>query len=61
MQSFVVLLETAHGHVPFSMAFIPDLLLGYWCGVEWAGARGQGAVAAGIKMTVLLLILGLPL
>ena len=31
------------------------------CGMEWAGARGQGAVAAGIKMVVLLLILGLPL
>lgn len=35
-------LETAHGHVPFSMAFIPDLLLGYgvWYGVGWCLGPG---------------------
>ena len=35
-------LETAHGPVPFSMVFIPDLLLGcgVWCGVGWCQGPG---------------------
>ena len=37
--------EAAQGHVPFSVMFFPDLVLG--CGVEWAGAKGWGIVAAG--------------
>ena len=38
--------------VSLSVVFIPDLVPG--CGVERAGAGGQGAVAAGIEVVVLL-------
>lgn len=40
----------AQGCISFSVVFISDLVLG--CDVEWASARGRGAVAAGIKLVV---------
>lgn len=45
-------LAASQGYAPFSIVFVPDLMLGH--GVECASVGGQHAVAAGIKVVVLL-------